>query len=338
MLGANDNYTREDTMIAKGIAILCMLFHHVYPNVCYKPFFALEDRAPLALLAATCKVCVSLLTILSGYGLAEQYRKRKTRTLKSDVGFVLSRYIQLFALYWPVNLLVSWISLSNTAVDLGNLRALAKVAVRLVGLRRVTGDWYLFAVVILYALFPLLYRLISRFGRKAVIATFAPWLLFFVSLFSGLSMKWDSALFYFFPFSAGICLSMENGLAKRADVSSREKVWTAILLIFAILLRQILALPMDAFVALAILKVQTTWGLRSKTLSIFGKESANIWLLQYALIAIVGRRMEAAPFLVRFVVVFASGLLISLGISWLKEITRFNLLIKKIRTVVGGWT
>ena len=53
----NACFSKRDTQIAKGIAILCMLFHHTYPNVCYQPLFLLEDKTILSIIAASGTLC-----------------------------------------------------------------------------------------------------------------------------------------------------------------------------------------------------------------------------------------------------------------------------------------
>lgn len=70
-------FDRRDTQAVKGIAIIAMVIHHFYlsdPAALIK-INSLGDV--IKVFGATGKVCVALLTILSGYGLMESYKKVK---------------------------------------------------------------------------------------------------------------------------------------------------------------------------------------------------------------------------------------------------------------------
>ena len=77
------NFTKEDTNALKGFAIVCMVFHHVYPNITYIPVNRIENVTVLSVIAAMGKICVALLTLLSGYGLAESYSKQSPTSVLS---------------------------------------------------------------------------------------------------------------------------------------------------------------------------------------------------------------------------------------------------------------
>jgi len=331
-------YTREDTYITKGIAILCMLFHHVIPNICYRPFFLLEDHSFLTLLAASCKVAVFLLTILSGFGLAEVFRFHHDKTVKGALKFTVSRFLQLFAIYWPANLLIGLYTFFRELFtgQLANVHPL-HVVLEITGIRRFVGDWFLLAIIILYAAFPLLYRFVDRYRLRAVAITFIPWILYFVRLFTGfLLLPFDHALFYVSIFCLGIYLSVEGKL-KRKEADRKTKCRAVMLLIFCLLIRQVITLPADAFVALAILNVQTVTGYGSgaisKVLRIFGKESPNIWLLQYAVLDLIAEIpvISHLHLLIRFVILCPACLLVSVLLSELKKVTGFDAVIRKLR-------
>ena len=109
------------------------------------------------------------------------------------------------------------------------------------------------------------------------------------------------------------------------------------LLIFCLLIRQVITLPADAFVALAILNVQTVTGYGSgaisKVLRIFGKESPNIWLLQYAVLDLIAEIpvISHLHLLIRFVILCPACLLVSVLLSELKKVTGFDAVIRKLR-------
>ena len=334
-----EKYTRQDTYFAKGIAILGMLFHHAYPNICYRPFFLLEDQSFVALFAATLKFSISLMTILSGFGLAQVYRSKNIKTVKGNITFVISRFIQLFSIYWPVNVMIGFFTFIKDVfieprADAGGLELFLEIT----GIKPLTGDWFLIAIMILYALFPLLYKFVDRFGVKALAVTFIPWLLYFVRLFFGyLLLSFDTALFYIFAFSLGIYLSTGEKLVRKISVKKSDILKAVLLLILSILLRLVITLPVDAFVALAILHIQSLTGsgtgILSKILKLYGKQSPNIWLLQYSIFILVDR-FFTGHWLIRLLLICGACLAASLILNIIKKVTGFDPAIKKFRVFV----
>ena len=100
-------FTITDSNILKGIAILLMLFHHLFNDyeeyagfvVSYVPFSG--DR--LTALAITGKICVSMFLFVTGYGIAAGYRKEFEGNLSDRVGlgrFIWKRWYKLMCGYW----------------------------------------------------------------------------------------------------------------------------------------------------------------------------------------------------------------------------------------------
>ena len=87
--------SRQDTIVMKGIAILAMLFHHMYgaPPPDVVPYSGI-----LEWIGVLGKVCVAMFLFCSGYGLASQYEPSKS--VLSDVRFVLRRLTKFYLNYW----------------------------------------------------------------------------------------------------------------------------------------------------------------------------------------------------------------------------------------------
>lgn len=62
--------SRQDTSVMKGIAILAMLFHHMYGSI---PIDIVPYSGALQWIGWLGKVCVALFLFCSGYGLTSQY-------------------------------------------------------------------------------------------------------------------------------------------------------------------------------------------------------------------------------------------------------------------------
>ena len=76
--------------------IMLMIYSDVYKRQALIKINSLGDV--IKVFGATGKVCVALLTILSGYGLMESYKKVKNYTSKSNLKFVISHLVQLLSL------------------------------------------------------------------------------------------------------------------------------------------------------------------------------------------------------------------------------------------------
>lgn len=81
-------FTVEQTNIAKGIACILLLFHHLFYNAYEKthlftPLVFLNDKPIEGYLSSLCKICVAVFLVLSGYGVAESIDKKiKTMSVK----------------------------------------------------------------------------------------------------------------------------------------------------------------------------------------------------------------------------------------------------------------
>jgi peptidoglycan/LPS O-acetylase OafA/YrhL len=85
--------SKSDTTAIKGIAILLMLWHHLFLNTV--AYGTLTHS-----LAVVFKVCVALFLFVSGYGLTKQYSQLEKPYFKNTVKFLLRRYANFFLSYW----------------------------------------------------------------------------------------------------------------------------------------------------------------------------------------------------------------------------------------------
>lgn len=85
--------SKTDTAAIKGIAILLMLWHHLFLNTMDYGNFTHS-------LAVVFKVCVAIFLFVSGYGLTKQYSQLKKPYFKNTVKFLLRRYVNFFLPYW----------------------------------------------------------------------------------------------------------------------------------------------------------------------------------------------------------------------------------------------
>ena len=334
-------FTKRDTQTVKGIAILCMMFHHTVPNNAVLPLFLQEAPSVFSLLAAAGKLCVSLLTMLSGYGLAQVYR-RSRKTALSDLKFVASHLLQLLSIYWPINAAATAVLflVCRTGHSFSFSVGPKDLLPGLLGIRRYVGGWFFSTILILYAVFPLCYRLTERFRLRFLALTWLPWVLYFAALFSPkLSVNLDSMPFYLFAFTLGIYFSVTGKLT--IDRGKPHAARKYILLFFAMLcLRILISLPVDVFLSLSILLLMTRTdifsGKTAAVLEAFGRESANIWLFHININAILYHFFPKTWlfYLPKYLLLIAISYVLARAITVLKERIGYTSLVSRIRKVI----
>ena len=339
------HFTKKDTNIVKGIAILAMVFHHIYPNNTALSI-NLENFSWLEQMAASGKICVALLTILSGFGLMESYKKSERSAKLYPIRFVLSHYIQLLSLYWIV-WCFSIVAITIEGSSIWNVYGTGKVGIinliiDLLGLGIVfhspvwIGGWYLSAIVVFYCLFPILEWIVSKVGIVICIISYLPWIYYQTK--GDLMMHTDWWLFYLCPFVLGIWLSQKDMLAhEKEKVETKRTIVVVALFVLILVLRQYGTLIIDPFLSLSVILLEVHVASKvvkiSEVLSEFGKESANIWLLHPFIISQISV-YSFRNYQVKFLAVLFLSFLIAICLSKIKNGISYNKIVGKIRNVI----
>ena len=70
---------KKDTLAVKGIAILCMLFHHLFDKgsryTIYHFSGLILNQSITRQIASDCQVCVAIFAFLSGYGMTKRQKQ-----------------------------------------------------------------------------------------------------------------------------------------------------------------------------------------------------------------------------------------------------------------------
>ncbi|MBQ8913050.1 MAG: acyltransferase family protein [Lachnospiraceae bacterium] len=288
-----DSFSKKDTDIIKGIAILAMILHHTYGNDPASSIFQMGNVSKITWLAATGKVCVALFTILSGYGLTKSYNKGFKKQKYYDVKFVLSHYIQFLSIFWTVLLAMAAIRLCEGEKIIEVYGSGAKrffcFFIEILGLRTIfhtpsiNTSWFVTAIIILYFLFPLIYRLVKKFPIISLFFSYIPWIIYIIK--GDTNMHTDWWLFYLFSFALGIFISEKDLLDKQiqSERNIRNIILVIILFVLSFISRLIFALPADPVLAISIIEIEI-YILRyikpvKAFLEMFGRYSAYIWLI-----------------------------------------------------------
>src|SRR4051794_21728645 len=97
-------FSRNMTAISKGLAIVLMVYHHLFAfpnriaNVDYTPIMVVNDLPLDQLIADFGKLCVAIFLFLSGFGLYKSFEAKGIFTFQQGV----KRIINFYKLYWII--------------------------------------------------------------------------------------------------------------------------------------------------------------------------------------------------------------------------------------------
>lgn len=341
-------FKKEDTQAAKGIAIIAMLIHHLYlfDASAFVKINSLHDLVNVS--SSMGKVCVSLLTILSGYGLMESYKKFRNKSLVGKTKFVISHLIQLYSMYcviWLVIFIYKVIVVKDFVTVYGKgCGAAFNIIMDFFGVAQLfnsnvlIGMWYILAIVLMYVSFPIMERFVRKGGYIILAVLYLPWVIVLINMFYPMMIiNTDQYLFCAFPFALGIFLSQKQLLGK----IKLNKVYSWGIMFIAVILRWLIRLPFDTFFALVIVifekNIISNTNHIKKVLVTLGKHSANIWLLHLTVAGVLSGLVSRSEILDKipfFMFVLAISLFISIMVENVKHITHFDKFIKKVRIKV----
>ena len=349
-------FSSKDTNICKGIAILFMVLHHLV-GAFYNSFDlnwyeinAVDYPKILLLFSSSGKVCVSLFTILSGYGMYKKYDSYIKETKKeSYVPYIASRIAKFYTTYIPIFLTVfiykcfTKFTSINSIISYYNNRSIALLSIiyllidlfglyKIFGTNSIINDWFVTAIIIFYILFPLINKLTKKYKLFSILLLSFPWV---ISMCFG-GIKNDTFYYYLSEYSLGIYLSMNGLLDKfKNKVNIKNKIVTTMLLLVSWILRLIFALPFDIILALAIIlfEIQHLSNLNfNNVLSFLGKNSSNIWLLHSYCIGIISK--IAYDIYNRYILTILLSLTISFLIEAIKKRIKIDNFVGKIKRVL----
>ena len=185
-----EKFTVEKTNLCKGVAILIMLFHHLFfrpeswPLYFYK--IKLGSTPLIGYIASQGKICVSIFVFLSAYGLTLSVRKKNKQgggkhIAERYASFVISHIKKLYMLYWPVFILAM---LAGIVFRVSNpfdiycsfgewIKDFLGVEYIFDGKTPFNSEWwYISFAITLYAIFPVLYSFMRRFPKSTLVISF----------------------------------------------------------------------------------------------------------------------------------------------------------------------
>lgn len=164
-------FTKQDTQILKGMAVFLLLIHHSWDRLTASQTGWLHHAVSLG------KITVAIFVILSGYGMYVSFLEKSRHGL-SIWRFALSHILQVYAVF----VLCALVQIAIVSLQKGGLQEiygkyptyyllldLMALSYPLGSPKFVGSWWYMTAVLVYYAVFPLLYALVQRLGRLTLV-------------------------------------------------------------------------------------------------------------------------------------------------------------------------
>ncbi len=305
-------FSKQHTSFVKGVAVLFLLFHHLFFTSFTLPIRTFDFYG---LLTCLTKVCVALFTILSGYGLTISYQNKKV----SDAKFVFIHIRKLLTNYWwvfvPVFILSFKFNANGTPIEIygTGFKGVLYGILDFTGLRGITYTptltntwWFVGAILVYYTIFPLIYKAVHKFPIVSILISSIPCIVDIFVIFTKTS---DRELYYFLPFAVGVVFADKEVLNKAVEWSDKKKVVSLVLSFLAIIISAVIVTQVRLIgnvlyacsiiffcIAFKTLNVKPI----NKILEFYGKYSMDIYyahpfLYSIATFAVIGNLIQSLP-------------------------------------------
>lgn len=165
------HFSKSDTAIAKLIAILLMMLHHLFgftdriaPENMYHSLHIYQGQPLEAVICASFKVCVAFFLFLSGYGTYLSIRKSKniSQTIATRIYRLLKNVWQVMLIFVPIDF-----ALGVTKVNLTASWTIhydfESIILSMLGFEKYNSEWwFVMPYIVLLMMTPLLFRFLKR--------------------------------------------------------------------------------------------------------------------------------------------------------------------------------
>lgn len=206
----------KDTNVLKGVALLMLLFHHLwYENTDLDRNGVVEGAEHiLQMLSISCKQCVAIFVFLSGYGLCKSY-KGNVRT------YFIHRFIKLYFNYWFIWILfvpIGMLLFNRLFPEVYHTDILLKTIVDVLGLSESFDFesynptwWFYSCIILLYLIYPLFHQTLRYWYVWLIVGLSFSYILGLLSKrYIELEALWtffNPIRFYLLPFICGALLA-----------------------------------------------------------------------------------------------------------------------------------
>ena len=346
---ANCTFSKQMTLIVKGIAICAMFFHHTVSNSPSQPVEIAPNNIAL-MFASAGKVCVPLFMILSGYGITKSFESFKAKGYKCSGKFVINHIVKLILSFIFVYALsaVFYIFDGGSLTQLygGGITGIFYFLKDILGLERFiietpsvcTAWWFMEAAIVCYALTPLLYRIIAKNKIVGLVFTcicYLPWIIKLLIL--GWETTTDREIFYIFSFAVGMFCARYGVFDGLVKLSEKAKVTfgiiSVIIMTVMFFIRSQLCLLVDDFWALSIIVFAIGVARRVPVvrpmLESLGENSSDMYMFHMSLKPLIASVFISNGCKCLFFIIVCWG--VAMLLTKIKEIIHYNSLIKRLQ-------
>ncbi len=221
-----DGFGIIDTTFAKGIAILFLLFHHLFYLQPKMGLMLDSGRTLEYYVANAMKVCVAMFLLLSGYGIFESTKSKAInyfQFMKKNLVKILMNYWFIWLLFVPVGFLIIG---PDFLTKVYYVKIAKHLAINFTGLQElfmkpsiISAWWFISLIIAFYAVFPLIKWLM----QKSHITAFATLIgTFFMAKYnSRLALSFFNTAFlsmWLFSFVAGCFIAKYNLFSKLKSI------------------------------------------------------------------------------------------------------------------------
>lgn len=250
-------FDKRQTNIAKGVALLLLLWHHLFYNDpnnydMFVSLFNVKGMPIECLIANFCKVCVAIFLFLSGYGLYKSYNSYLTilknsnnrASVKNDLIYIKNHLLKLLSQYWFVYIIfVSMgFAFGRNPIQIYKGNFLYFI-LDFFGLANIFNTptmngtwWFMSLIILLYMIYPLIHRVLKWCPGILLLSAFAFLLFYYLPDISGFRI-------YSFSFILGVYFSYKD-----IFVLIKKQFDTFIKVIFICMLSLFISLWLKAFV------------------------------------------------------------------------------------------
>lgn len=350
------DFTKKNTLAMKGIAILMMLFHHLFLPGRYEVFnisFAPFSEELTIKVAFFFKICVAIFAFLTGYGLMIKHLNSK----ENEIKMIAKRYISLISGFIVI------FALSQTfymCVDRRPLTTYASSSIfnsfvyflidglglaSLFGTPSLNGTWwYMSLALVLIAIIPLMIRLYKKFGFVATS-------IIIIGITHVLNVADQNFVRFLYATFLGIVCADKNilvrlksfKLIKQSDIANKvvKFLISTSILVFTMFLRQGLEEKFyeinDAIIPLFAIYYCFEFIMPIKYLNnmlmFLGKHSTNIFLL-HTFIRLTKFTYSFKYHILIFIVLLVTSLIASIIIEFGKKYSGYNKFVEKIKAKI----
>lgn len=219
--------TKEETAMCKGIAIIMMLFHHLFYSLnTYSEYEV--DYTPFGynytyLVSFAFKACVTVFVFLTAYGISRQFILKSINNENELRKYTIKRYFKLMSGYWFIFIL-TWImeyipgggysKIQNYGEDI--FKRAVNLLIDFMGVAHILGTpthnptwWYMSWAITLIFLIPFIIKMSEKYSAVVIM----PLMILVPLYFSGNGVF----ITYIIPVCAGIIFAQNSLFEKLKD-------------------------------------------------------------------------------------------------------------------------